>query len=186
MALWEREASPAEGIWHRSGCAGAVPSVPCASLRQKGLCCLSCSPHSSLEARGRQRAGFVLQALLSPKGVCFLSLEALPAGARGECSRSQVLLGRVSCSGLSPALPLQHRWKHCWLIPQAPAFVSGCCAGGVCLGFPIPLGDALGRGRGCARSVWRADCHQPAPGFFMKYRLTSRGQLEVMGSCCLQ
>lgn len=144
------------------------------------------TPHSSLEAWGRQRAGFVLQALLSPKGVCFLSLEALPAGARGERSRSRVLLGRVSCSGLSPALPLQHRWKHCWLIPQAPAFVSGCCAGGVCLGFPIPLGHALGRARGCARSVWRADCHQPAPGFFMKYRLTSRGQLEVMGSCCLQ
>lgn len=84
MALWEQDASSAEGIQQRSGCASAAPSVPCASLRQKDFCCPSpdiCLGAGTLHCPALpthpSEARLLYSGTPQPKRVCFLFLEAL-------------------------------------------------------------------------------------------------------------
>lgn len=215
MDLWEREACSGEGLQHRSGCASAALSVPCASPRQKDFCCLphdaaasvclsvcrhialSCSPHSSLgvlgKAEERAKCRFCTPgASRSKRGLFSFPGSFACRSEQGALSLPAVLLGRASCSGLSPALPLQNRWKRRCLIPAAfPKPLVLCVwllCWGVCLGFPVLLGDALAwDGVGVAQGLSGGQIAiSKLQDFFMKPCLTSRGHLEVMGSCCLQ
>lgn len=143
---------------------------------------------------GRQRrepsAGFVLQALLGPKGVCFLFLEALLAAVSTPAPSSfawqSFLLWVVSSP--SSAGPGETLLFNPSSLPEAPGFVCLAPVLGCLSRVPSPAGRCLGLGWvGVAQGLSGG---QIAIGklqdFFMKPCLTSRGQLEVMGSGCLQ
>lgn len=110
---------------------------------------------------GRAERRFCSPALPGPTGFVFFSWKR--CCRISERCRSQRFGLAGFLLGLCPAPALQHRWKRRCFIPAAFPSPWFC----LCR-VPNPAGPrlGLGRGRGCASPVWRAGCHQRAPGFF--------------------
>lgn len=134
MALWE---------WDEERLCQRCPSCPVCIPETEGMlsvCCLCpgvCLCDSDRTALLSPLTllswGCVLQALLSPGGVCVPLLAALLQ----LCAAPAVWLGRVCCSGL--AQPFLCSSGAGTALPAAsPSPVPGCLLCWACSGFPIP------------------------------------------------
>lgn len=155
MALWE---------WDEERLCQRCPSCPVCIPETEGMlsvCCLCpgvCLCDSDRTALLSPLTllswASVLQALLSPGGVCVPLLAALLQ----LCCRSCSLAWQGLLLWAGSALPLQHWGRH----SSASSLPEPCAWLPAVLGLlwvPHPLGWA------CAKPVWRADCHQQLQDF---------------------